>query len=86
MSEHGDVDPSDITKPIDRGLAMRWLSHYHDVVLRTPSVRDNARGAIAAITNLLRGYEPPIHEEQSLPDYKHTNDITHKHHEDPSKI
>lgn len=52
------------SEPISRDLAQRWLNHYIDAAQRTPSVREGARGAIAALKMLMRGEEPPVYERK----------------------
>lgn len=42
-----------------QALGQRWLDHYFDVAQRNPEARAGARGAIAALKNLLRKEEPP---------------------------
>lgn len=42
-----------------QALGQRWLDHYFDVAQRNPEARAGAKGAIAALKNLLRKEEPP---------------------------
>lgn len=44
---------------IDRNLAQRWFEHYLRVAQTTEHNHREARGAIAALSFLMRGEEPP---------------------------